>query len=364
MPQRELERVQAVNRFLKLELSKEKELQEIISLAAEICGTPTALITFIDHDTQYIKFKQAFKYDTTLRQNAFCHHVIENEDIMVVPDAMLDERFVNNPLVTGDPNIRFYAGSPLTTQDGYQLGSLCVIDQVPGELTDVQQKMLKALAKQVIQLLDFDASIQLIKEQCVEAKQNEIELRSFFESSIDNHLLLGKEFEILAFNKAWESYVQSAYGLKLQRGRAMTAYLHPDNVEFFYNDYCKALKGTAVFVQRRVKHKTEYVWRIIKFEPAFDSDGRIIGVSVNSTDITKKVENEQTVMAQNESLKEIAFIQSHELRRPVASILGLMNILKMDGHVQAIEELQLMDKAVEELDEKIRLVVDYTSKSN
>jgi PAS domain S-box-containing protein len=364
MPQRELERVRAVNRFLKLELSKEKELQEIISLAAEICGTPTALITFIDQDTQYIRFKQAFKYDTTLRENAFCHHVIDGEEVMVVPDATLDDRFVNNPLVTGDPNIRFYAGSPLTTHEGYNLGSLCVIDQLPGSLTYLQQKMLKALAKQVIQLLEFDASIQILKEQCIEATQNEIELRSFFESSIDNHLLLGKNFEVLAFNKAWESYVQSAYGLKLQRGQAMTTFLHPDNVEVFYDDYCKALKGTAVFVQRRVKHMTEYVWRIIKFEPAFDNDGKIIGVSVNSTDITKKVQNEQTVLAQSESLKEIAFIQSHELRRPVASILGLMDILKMDGHVQAIEELQLMGKAVEELDEKIRLVVNYTSRSN
>jgi hypothetical protein len=287
MPQRELERVKAVDRFLKLELSKESELQEITNLAAEICGTPTALITFIDKDTQYIKFKKAFEYDVTERQNAFCHHVIEAEEILVIPDAMLDERFVNNPLVTGNPNIRFYAGSPLTTNDGHQLGSLCVIDQEPGQLSAIQQRMLQALAKQVIQLLEFDESIQILKEQCIEATRNEIELRSFFESSIDNHLLLGKEFEVLAFNKAWESYVYMAYGLKLQRGKLMDAYLHPDNVEVFYSDYCKALKGTAVFVQRKLKHQSDYVWRIIKFEPAFDGNGKIIGVSVNSTDITR-----------------------------------------------------------------------------
>jgi hypothetical protein len=363
MPQRELERVKAVNRFLTLELSKEKEIQEITSLAAEICGTPTALVTFIDKNKQYIRFKQAFEFDVTERENAFCHHVIEAEEVLVIPDATLDERFENNPLVTGNPKIRFYAGSPLTTQDGYQLGSLCVIDQVPGQLTDLQQKMLQALAKQVIQLLEFDESIQLIKEQCVEAKRNEIELRSFFESSIDNHLLLGKEFEVLAFNKAWESYVKACYGLKLQRGKHMNAYLHPDNVEMFYNDYCKALKGTAVFAQRRVSHLTDHVWRIIKFEPAFDGDGKIIGVSVNSTDTTKNVENELIVLAQNKSLREIAFIQSHELRRPVASILGLMNLLSMDGHLNNIPELQLMHKAVEELDGKIRLVVNHTQGS-
>jgi PAS domain S-box-containing protein len=362
MPQNERERVKAVNRFLELDFSKEKELQEIIGLAAEICGTPTALITFIDHDTQYIKFKQEFAYDTTTRQNAFCNFVIEGDDVLIVPDALLDVRFANNPLVLGDPSIRFYAGSSLTTQDGHNLGSLCVIDQTPGQLSHLQQKMLQALAKQVIQLLEFDLSLQILRDQCAEAKRNEIELRSFFESSIDCHLLLGKEFEVLAFNRAWENYVKTNYGLALERGKSMSYFLHPDNLGVFYSDYCKALKGTAVFVERLLKHSVARrdVWRIIKFEPAFDADGKIIGVSVNSTDITKKVEDEQTLKAQNKSLREIAFIQSHELRRPVASILGLMDILKMDGHVQVVPELQLLEKAAEELDEKIKLVVNYT----
>ena len=359
MPIRELERLQEVNRFLKLELSKDQELQEIVALAAAICGTPTALITLIDQDTQYVKFKQAFDFDTTARQYAFCSHVITQENVMVVPDALEDERFVDNPLVTGNPHIRFYAGAPLATKDGYNLGSLCVIDQTPGNLTLIQQQMLKALSKQVIQLMEFDASLKILKEQYVEARRSEIQMRSFFESSIDCHLLLGKDFEILAFNKAWDNYTRTAYSRTLEIGKEMGQFLHPDNLEFFYSDYKKALKGTAVFVQRKLRNANQELWRIIKYEPAFNAEGEIIGVSVNSTDVTAKVEQEETVMAQSESLKEIAWIQSHELRRPVASIMGLMQILKEEGHVSKIEELGLMEKVVEELDAKVKTIVGH-----
>lgn len=361
MPLRELERIAAVNRFLKLEISKEKELQEIIELAAKICGTPTALITLIDADTQFIKFKVGFQYETTSRADAFCDHVIDQDQVMMVPDAQLDERFAANPLVTGDPNIRFYAGSPLTTQDGLNLGSLCVIDQQPNELNNLQQQMLAALSKQVIQLLEFDSSIKILKDQFITAKRSEIELRSFFESSIDCHLLLGKDFEVLAFNKAIERMVATAYNRNLVRGNEMGQYLNPKFKEEFYNSYLKALKGTAAFEQRRINYSDRQIWWLIKYEPAFNADGEIIGVSVNSTDVTARVDHEQTVTAQNKSLREIAFIQSHELRRPVASIIGLMDLLKSDQRVSGIEELELMEKAVLELDEKIHMVVGYTA---
>lgn len=361
MPQKERDRVQAVKRFLELEISKDEELQQIITLAAKVCGTPTALITFIDEDTQYIKFKQAFAYQQTSRHDAFCDHVIQGDDVMVVPDAQQDGRFMNNPLVTGDPHIRFYAGSPLTTSDGHHLGSLCVIGQVPGQLTDLQKDMLQGLAKQAMQLLDFDASVQILKEQFEEARRSAIEHRSFFESSIDSHLLLGLNFEVLAFNQSWFRYVVHNYGKTLTRGNGMADYLAPENLLFFYKSYVKALTGTAVFDERQVRTIDGDTWRMIKFEPAFDPDGVIIGVSVNSTDTTQNMANKAMVATQKNSLNAIAFIQAHELRRPVASILGLMNLLKTDGFIETREELVMLSAAAEELDEKIKLIITHAS---
>lgn len=361
MPQKEEDRVRAVKRFLTLRISKEEELQEIIRLAARVCGTPTALITFIDEDTQYIRLKQAFAYNQTSRHDAFCNHVIQGNEVLVIPDARLDVRFRGNPLVTGDPSIRFYAGSPLTTSDGHRLGSLCVIDEMPAELSPLQQELLAGFARQAMQLLEFDASVQILKEQYEEVRRSAIEHRSFFESSIDSHLLLGLDFEVLAFNQSWARYVTHNYGKTLTRGLGMAEYLLPENLLFFYQAYVKALTGTAVFDQRQVRTVDGNTWRMIKFEPAFDPEGHIIGVSVNSTDTTQQVASKATVAAQKDSLAEIAFIQAHELRRPVASILGLMNLLKMEGLMETREELVMLAAAAEELDEKIKLIISHAS---
>lgn len=358
---KELERLQAVNRFLKLEISKEKELQEILALAASICNTKTALITLIDEDTQHIIFKHEFAFDKTTREQAFCNHVISQKNVMIVPDAMADHRFFDNPLVTGNPHIRFYAGAPLTTQDGYNLGSLCVIDQKPSQLSYIQQQMLAALSKQVIQLLEFDASLRILKDQYLQARQSEAQMRAFFETSIDCHLLLGKEFEIIAFNKAWDNHVKNSYSLNMEPGKSMEAYLHSENVDMVYADYRKALAGTPVLSQKRVTNGSQEFWRITRFEPAFNNENQIFGVSINSTDITSEVKQKEIVGIQNESLKEIAWIQSHEVRKPVATILGLMNLLKANGYLESIQELQMMEQAVVELDEKIRLIVDHAA---
>lgn len=364
MPLKELERLQAVNRFLKLEISKEKELQDIVNFAADICGVPTALITLIDQDVQHIRFKVGFNKSTTSREEAFCNHVIGQQEVMIVPDALLDERFIHNPLVTKDPNIRFYAGAPLTTSDGHDLGSLCVIDQVPRELTVQQQKTLKMLSRQVIQLLEFDSSLNILKEQFITARQAEIELRSFFESSIDCHLLLGKDFEILAFNRSVERLIYAERGLSLQRGDQMGDYVHPDFREAFELNYRKALQGAAIFEQRMLTYGNRPIHWMIKYEPALSPVGEIIGVSINSSDVTLRVQQEEKVAIQSDSLNQIAFIQSHELRRPVASIIGLLDLIKIDGRADEIDEFRLMEQVIRELDEKIRLIVNHTSAGN
>lgn len=358
MPLRELERIKAVNRFLRLEISKDAELQEIVELSARICGTRAALITFLDGETQNVIFKTGIQLENGPRAEAFCDHVVRREAFFQVENALLDDRFVTNPLVTGSPNIRFYAGAPLTTQDGLNLGSLCVIDTDEHRLSDIQRQMLIALSKQVIQLLEFDMSLQVLRSQYVSAKQAEIELRAFFESTIDHHLLLGRNFEVLAFNRAWENHVYIRYGKHLTRGKSMSGFIHPDNLEKFYHDYLHALKGTAIYDERDLGTDGQEAWRIVKFEPAFDADGVVIGVAVNTTDVNRRVKQESIVQEQHRSLEQIAFMQAHELRRPVATILGLMDLIKANDYQQIETELSYLEKTVEELDAKIKLVID------
>ncbi|MEO3402928.1 GAF domain-containing protein [Mucilaginibacter sp. CAU 1740] len=357
MPLKELERIAAVNRFLKLEISKEKELQEIVALAAQICDTPTALITLIDADTQHIKFKTGFALSKTSRKEAFCDHVVRQQETLIVSDASQDSRFAGNPLVLNGPRIRFYAGVPLLTGDGQALGSLCVIDQKPRELSVLQVQMLQGLSKQVIQLLEFDTSLKVLKEQYVAARNAEIKLRSFFESETSCHLLIGKNMEILAYNKALEAFVWNMYQVKILPEMKVTDYINKAYTADFLANYQLALSGQPVKLERRLDYPDRTIWWYFSFDPARNDDGTIIGVSYNATDVTQLMLERQKSADQQNFLNAIAWSQSHELRRPVASVMGLMNVIKEADYQAEKEELLLMENAIGELDQRVRHII-------
>jgi GAF domain-containing protein len=128
---------------------------DVTFLAAHICHTPIALITLIDSTRQWVKARVGTDVSETPRDVAFCSHAIASRETLVVPDALEDDRFARNPLVTGEPKIRFYAGAPLLVQEGHALGTLCVVDREPRHLTERQQEALEALSRQVMILLEL-----------------------------------------------------------------------------------------------------------------------------------------------------------------------------------------------------------------
>lgn len=154
-PVDEKERLAALKQYNLLDTLPEKDFDEIVSLASMICQTPVSLITLVDENRQWFKSRVGFDQKETHRDLAFCAHVINGEHVMVVPDATKDIRFFDNPLVTGHPDIRFYAGMPLINPQGYKVGTLCVIDNKPKTLTDTQLQSLKVLSKQVMKQMEF-----------------------------------------------------------------------------------------------------------------------------------------------------------------------------------------------------------------
>ena len=155
LPADEETRLEKLRQYRILDTAAEQVFDDITRLASDVCKTPISLLTFIDQNRQWFKSNVGLPIAETSRDIAFCSHAILQPDIFIVPDTLADQRFAQNPLVTHDPNIRFYAGMPLITKEGYALGTLCVIDRVPRQLTSDQINKIRTLAQGVIMLLEM-----------------------------------------------------------------------------------------------------------------------------------------------------------------------------------------------------------------
>jgi GAF domain-containing protein len=168
-------RVRALQKYAILDSEPEQAFDDLTFLASYVCKTPIALISLIDEDRQWFKAKVGISAIETSRDIAFCSTAIQQADVLVVPDAMKDERFCTNPLVVSEPNIRFYAGAPLINEDGYALGTLCVIDRAPRELGADQELALKALSRLVLMQMEFRRNLILLKEALSDRTREEHE---------------------------------------------------------------------------------------------------------------------------------------------------------------------------------------------
>ena len=170
----EAARLEALHQYQILDTTPEAAFDDLAQLAAQSCETPIALISLIDRDRQWFKSKVGLSDSETKRDLAFCAHVVQNRSPLIVENALLDERFATNCLVTDEPNIRFYAGMPLVTPDGHYLGTICVIDRVARKLRDEQLKTLEVLSRQTVNLLELRRNLsdrQRIESLLVDQKR-------------------------------------------------------------------------------------------------------------------------------------------------------------------------------------------------
>ena len=171
----EAERLAALEKYAILDTDPELAFDDLTLLASFICKTPIAMITLIDEHRQWFKSRIGISPSETSRDIAFCSAAIEQSDIFVVPDALQDARFRDNPLVISEPHIRFYAGTPLITEEGYALGTLCVIDKKPRELLREEREALRALSRLVLAQLEFRRNLKLLKEALTDRTKGEHE---------------------------------------------------------------------------------------------------------------------------------------------------------------------------------------------
>lgn len=180
----EEERLKETRSFSVINSSPEEEYDNITKIAAYILDVPVSLITLVDEDTQWFKSNHGTEVKEIPRDIAFCTHVFNNpESALVVEDASKDDRFKDNPLVTEDPKIRFYAGIPLVS-NGYPIGSICVLDTEPRKITEDKVETLRALANQTMQLLFLRKKNKELEQAYELIQHQNKELQTFIQNTI------------------------------------------------------------------------------------------------------------------------------------------------------------------------------------
>lgn len=209
VPENEDDRIAALEKYAILDSPPEEVFDRITRLVSAYLNVPIALVSLVDGSRQWFKSKVGLDVTQTNREIAFCGHTILQNEIMIVSDASKDERFSDSPLVVGNPNIAFYAGAPITTSDGYNLGTLCAIDRVPRHLSLEQKTVLTDLANMVMDALEMrlinarisnDSNVQLKKFQSLHQEMNLI--GQVFHKLDYSILFFDKKGTVLSMNNA------------------------------------------------------------------------------------------------------------------------------------------------------------------
>ncbi len=307
-------RIEALESLDILDTLPEQAYDNITKLASYICQTPIALVSLVSNTRQFFKSNHGLEDRETPIDISFCKYVVEDEEPLVVKDAREDERFKDNPLVTGTPNIVFYTGFPLITESGFALGSLCVLDRQPRELDEQQLIALKALASQVEQLLALRSSHLLLAQNEKKMAEEATRINNIIEGTRvgtwEWYIQTGK----VVVNNRWAQmvgYTPEEFGLKdgfIDIG-AWYKIIHPDDVAFSDTKLkeCFEQKSEYFDIECRLVHKDgSIVWINDRGKMvSWAETGEPLIMSGTHTDITKRKNAEQQFKAITDNLPGI-----------------------------------------------------------
>ena len=290
----ESQRIQALDRYAILDTPTQQTFDDLVRLAALICETPIALVSLVAADRQWFKARVGLEFRETPREHSFCHHAIQGTDLFAIPDTHLDSRFQDNPIVTGDPLVRFYAGVPLMTEDGHALGTICVLDRTPRQLTDNQRESLEALSR--LTVVQFE-----LHRQTTEMLRSEQNLRTS-----EERLALVVEGTL---DGVWDWDIQSGTMYYSPRFRALIrqseewepipesweSQLHPEDRAATIQALTAHLEDRRPYdVEYRLKSGTgEYRWFRARGQAQWNESGQAVRMIGSIADISEQKEVEQ-----------------------------------------------------------------------
>lgn len=357
-------RGQELSKYRVRDISSEAAFNDLAALAAEICATPMALVTFLDDDCQWIKASVGLTATETELNAAFCAHTVARRGLVEVPDAQADERFAANPFVTGDPHIRFYAGVPLFSRDGQALGALCVLDCVPRNLSGPQEKALEVLSRFAMselelrrENLELDRRVEQRSEELAQVHQalrGEMARRAaarqaLVESDLQLRLMLDAtnlglwEADVATARIAFNDRVRVIFGLPAGRfvtdAAAAWETVHPDD---------RAAVRTALQATRnraepyRIEHRIlrsdgSVRWTLVRGHPEQDASGEVVRVRGVTLDITDLREAEAQLRALTRQLVNAQEAEGRRISAELHDRIG-QNLTALSLNLNLLEQ--------------------------
>lgn len=329
IPLNEDKRLEELYSYEILDTFEEEDYDYITRLASHLCKTKYALVTLVDSERQWFKSKCGLSIDETGRNVSFCGHAItENDEIYIVEDARKNLFFFDNPFVIEGPKIVFYAGVPLRTENGFPLGTLCVFHDDLVELTEEQLYSLKALAKQVVNLLNLRKSKLILDKQSMLLQAKNTNLEDFFKAFKDLIVITDINFNLINSNESWSGNFHNIE--KNKQSQYFLDYVYFDDIKNFKIQIKKSFDiGVSDVFVCKIKDKDsifkEIIWRIYFLENNYYFYGRDVTDQKNAEAVLLKLLNLSN--SQNERLQNFAYIVSHNLRSHSANISSLVNLI-------------------------------------
>ncbi|MFE3848741.1 PAS domain S-box protein [Flavobacterium sp. LB3P45] len=249
LPTNESDRLTALESYSIMDTLPEKEYDAITQLASYICGTPIALVSLLDKERQWFKSSVGLEISETPREISFCQYAIMGEEVYEVTNSLENKLFTDNPLVNGNPDIRFYAGAPLKDSDGFNLGSLCVIDTVPRTLNTEQKNALKLLANQVVLLLQ-------LRKKNADLNTTQKEFQNFIDLSKDLVFIANVNGIFCKVNPSFSKVL--GYSKEELEGTPFVDFVHHDDLEATFKEVAKlALGQQTISFENRYRCKND-----------------------------------------------------------------------------------------------------------
>jgi len=347
LPANETCRLEALYQYHILDTPPSRGFDNLTQLAAMGCQVPIALVSLVDKQRQWFKAQVGIDATETSRDLAFCAHAILRPELFEVPDALADDRFCDSPMVTGEPHLRFYAGMPLVTADGYALGTICVIDRVPRTLTAMQRQTLEMLAAQVVDQLELHRQLKLMQQ--VEAERQTLQatlrLQERAIAASSNGIVIADASQpdnpLIYVNPAFERI--TGYPAAEVLGRNCRFLQGEQSDQPGLQQLRQAIaQGTDCTVEVvNYRKDGELFWNQLSISPIYSPGGQLTHFVGIQTDICDRKRAEaqlyqhmqdleqarRTAEAANQAKSEFLAMMSHEIRTPMNAVIGMTSLL-------------------------------------